>query len=122
MKSKLIAFCAFFLIANLCQAQSSQFYEITTSKKGNPTFEQVDGKRVSAFISNYNFCFTGNPYSAKTRLYKAFENDIERAAFFTKYNKTADTVDYSYVNTKCTDEGLSNGECRRDGSLERCSL
>ncbi len=76
--------------------------------------------KTSGFIGYYATCFNGNAYAVKNALWKMIDADIEKANAFVRVDTKKDTIIAGYVDTKCTDEGESDADCRTIVTIQRC--
>lgn len=72
------------------------------------------------FNTEYNFCFVGDAKTGEKIIAKILEDDSEKASTFAKYTEKKDLIVFGYVDTKCTDEGMSDAECRAVKFVPRC--
>lgn len=79
-----------------------------------------DVSKVRTYIGYNDICFVGSGDAARTTLFNILDQDIEFAAVFVKFDKPKDRVVYGYVQTKCTDDGMTEAECRTVFTAKRC--
>jgi hypothetical protein len=71
-------------------------------------------------IVEQKICFVGKGTRAQSSLYSILLIDSEKAYPFTSYDKVKDLIVFGFVDTKCTDEGESNADCRVIQKARRC--
>jgi hypothetical protein len=79
-----------------------------------------DVAKVRTYIGYNDICFVGSISTARSALYSILNDDYEKESVFTSLDKTKDRVIYGYVDSKCTDEGESESDCRSVKTAKRC--
>lgn len=79
-----------------------------------------DIAKIRTYIGNSDICFVGNGEVARKSLFEILDEDYEFEGAFTKFNKTNSTIVYGYLQTKCTDDGMTEAECRSVKIAKRC--
>lgn len=84
-------------------------------------YKGQDAIKNSSHFGYDEVCFTGNPFAARSALYKYMSDNIEMDAVFVRYISKDDSIVYGYINTKCTDEMANDPEdCRSVQIAKRC--
>lgn len=79
-----------------------------------------DVAKIQTYIGYNDICFVGSGEAARASLYNILAEDYELEGVFSKFDKTKDKIVYGYLQTKCTDDGLSEAECRSVKTAKRC--
>ncbi|HXH29826.1 MAG TPA: hypothetical protein VNJ01_03335 [Bacteriovoracaceae bacterium] len=97
-------------------AQSGNLFYADGAARGK------DVSKLTTYIGYNTVCFVGSGAAAKGTLWNLLDRDGEKTSPFVRYDKNSDKIIYGYVDSKCTDEGNSDDECRQVFSAIRCQL
>jgi hypothetical protein len=100
--------------STLSFASEGKLFYTEGSSKGK------DVTKNSANLGSDDICFKGNGVSAQKELYRLLNLDGEKDASFAKFSAKDKVLVYGFVDTKCTDEGESEKECRIVKTASRC--
>ncbi len=110
---KLLILTSLFLSLE-ASAAASKLYYTDGPLKGR------DVTKNTSYIGSSEICFTGKGVDAQRILWSIIRDDSEKTSSFVRYSSTTDVLAYGYVDTKCTDEGASDDECRSILTAGRC--
>lgn len=95
-------------------ASDPALFYTSGTKNGQPV-------KNTGFLAIETICYTGNPSEVMSLLIDMAYTDIEKDDFKVKLNKKNQSIiEFSYVSTKCTDEGTSARECTVKGAIFQC--
>lgn len=82
------------------------------------------GKALTStgFVMTYGVCFKGNPWAARKVLAALADEDTEKDKVRVWYNKPANTIEFSYVDTNCMDDSLdaTESDCTSEATISEC--
>lgn len=83
---------------------------------------KLKGKKVknTSFLGYEETCYEGNPWEVRKLLKEMASDDIEKKNVKVWFNQESTNIQFTYIDTKCTDEGESSKECTNVIEITNC--